>query len=242
MFRFIKNANFINLENIDQFALDEDKFSMFKLCQQIGNVLNLKFNNVWDSEIFKRLRCIISQLVLVKPEDRLKLKDASKKLEELDNFISTNGINDFVLLESFFRKDDPQMQNTQHSSQTLTSSINADEFFTLDEDPGGKLNLNLPDDEKLYYCTTDTGQERITQKNTNLCVPISAMRLLSFAILSFLQNHLNHHTLEDIKKIILNFPKKRKFKNVALIKDAPKESFIQKLVTICCGVISPRWS
>ena len=248
IFRFIKNAN---LENNDQFVFDKDKFSMFKLCQEIGNSLKLNFNNELlqlDFEIFNKLRCIISQLVLVKPEDRLKLKDASKKLEQLDDFISKNQIKDFLLLESFFLKDDPHMQNIQHSSQTLTISIDADEFFTLDENPDGQLsNYNSPDDAKLF--TTDPEQEeRITQKNTKLCVSISAMRLLSFAFITFLQNNLNRRTLEDLRKIIFNFPKNRNFNKKANKQDVsdddlnktPNESFIQKLVTICCGVISPR--
>ena len=76
------------------------------------------------------------------------------------------------------------------------------------------------------------GDEMIrAQQMTNLCVPITVMRLLSYAFVDFLDLHFTGHTtdLEEFKKSILQYPK-----------DQSREVFIQELVGTCCEVISPQ--
>ena len=81
-------------------------------------------------------------------------------------------------------------------------------------------------DTRLFTNSTLGDESKLTQRMTNLCVSFTAMRLLSYALVNFLEFHdsSNSTVLEDLKKSILKLP------NV----------FIQNLIVICCGVISPR--
>ena len=60
----------------------------------------------------------------------------------------------------------------------------------------------------------------LTQAFNNLCVPITAGRLLSYAIVNFFEDHCSPIVLKDLKTSI------SKYQN--------------ELITIFCGVISPR--
>ena len=204
-----------------------------------------------DMELFKMLKEIITQLVLVKPENRMKLQDARNKLEELDRFANAQDFN-FLLLNSFLQnEDDPAFQNTDETTQNslrLMNEIRSTRLFTI---------------------PTTGDEKKLTQRLTNLCVSVSAMRLLSYALVEFLEKHFTGDS-KNLKKLtdkILKYPE-----NPESSKKTPEEReaattpvyeadgssnvpggfkqglnpvkkepyFIHKLITICCGVISPR--
>ena len=206
-----------------------------------------------DMELFKMLKEIITQLVLVKPENRMKLQDARNKLEELDRFANAQDFN-FLLLNSFLQnEDDPAFQNTDETTQNslrLMNEIRSTRLFTI---------------------PTTGDEKKLTQRLTNLCVSVSAMRLLSYALVEFLgdKNHFsgNSEALKKLTDQILKYPENPESskKTAAEREDAKapvfeaggsstapdgfkqgltpakKEPyFIHKLLTICCGVISPR--
>ena len=80
---------------------------------------------------------------------------------------------------------------------------------------------------------------KVTQGRTNLCVSFAAMRLLSYTLMEFLkhifmdhaENFKNDEKLNDLENIILNFGNDT---------DGSNSLFFLQLITICCGVISPR--
>ena len=53
-----------------------------------------------DEELFQKIKTIISKLVVVKPADRMKLKEARDQLMALDNVLKE--FNDFLLLKKRF--------------------------------------------------------------------------------------------------------------------------------------------
>ena len=204
-----------------------------------------------DMELFKMLKEIITQLVLVKPENRMKLQDARIKLEELDRFANAQDFN-FLLLNSFLQnEDDPAFQNTDETTQNslrLMNEIRSTRLFTI---------------------PTTEEDRKISQRLTNLCVSGSAMRLLSYALVEFLRKHFtgDSKSLKELTDKILKYPENPESskKTAAEREDAKapvfeaggsstapdgfkqgltpakKEPyFIHKLLTICCGVISPR--
>ena len=148
----------------------------------------------------------------------MKLQDARAKLEELDQFAKTKDFN-YLLLNSFIQtENDPTMTNTDETTQNslgLMDEIRSTRLFTTGE--------SSEDDKKL------------TQRNTNLCVSVSAMRLLSYALVEFLEKTFtgDRKTLKDLTDKILKYSE-----NPTQVEREPR--FIRKLVTICCGVISPR--
>ena len=83
---------------------------------------------------------------------------------------------------------------------------------------------------KHFTMPTTGNAVKLIQRLTNLCVSMTAMRLLSYALVDFLQPYFtgNETDLEASKKYILKYPKEK------------SNLFIQKLVTSCCGDISPR--
>lgn len=199
--------NIINKDQLD-YLLERKQISIFEIYKHMAAIfeINLVEENL-DFEFYRKLKFMVEELVLVKPESRMKLDDARNKLNELEKF----GINDFLLLESFLQKNDPTMLNIQQSSQTLSTA--ASELFTIE---------------------TDDSEQRITQRISKLCVSISAMRLLSYALVSFLEMHLDKkNKFQNFEEIILKYPK-----SAEIYENNP--SFIQQLITICCGVISPR--
>ena len=204
-----------------------------------------------DLKLFNILKEIITQLVLVNPEKRMKLQDARGKLEELDQFTKIKDYN-FFLLNPFLQSEgDPTLTNTDENTQNslgLMDEIRSSRLFTIP--------------------TTGT-DKKLTQRTTNLCVVFSAMRLLSYALVDFLEKQFtcDRKKLKELTDKILKYPD-----NPESSKKTPKESeaerdpvleagpisnapdglkqgyspvykgpcFIHKLITICCGVISPR--
>ena len=188
----------------------------------------------FDLELFKTLGEIITQLVLVKPEKRMKLQDARKKLNELDKFAETKVIKFFLLSPFFQSQDNPDVRDeTTQNNMGLMNDLTSSRLFT---------SSTIGDEKKL------------TQRDTNLCVSFSAMRLLSYALVEFLEKHFtcDSDVLTNLKDKILKYPA-----NSGSSKTTPdnrdgrdnpdnpdnreKEThFIHKLISICCGVISPR--
>ena len=83
---------------------------------------------------------------------------------------------------------------------------------------------------ELLAISTTGEARKLTQRLTNLCISTTAMRLLSYALVDFLQPHFtgNKTDLEASKKYILEYTKEK------------SNFFIQKLVTSCYEEILPR--
>ena len=195
-----------------------------------------------DLDLFKMLKEIITQLLVVKPEKRMKLQDAREKLEELDQFTKTIDFN-YMLLNSFIpqSEDDPTLSNIDETNQNAMLYINE---------------------------IRSTRLTKLTHRLTYLCVSVTAMRLLSYAFVEFLEKTFtgDKKTLKELTDKILKYPenpesskKTPEEKEVAKMpvldpssSNAPEgfnkglthvkkePSFIIKLLAICCGVISPR--
>ena len=249
---FESNEEAILAEFDDLFLNENPMFDVYQKMASFFNV-DLTFAEL-DLELFKKLKYMITRLVLVKPKDRMKLEEAKEKLKELEDFMKTKKIKNFLLLNHFLQNDgDPTMTNTDETTQNslrLMNEIRSTRLFTIP--------------------TTGT-DKKLTQRLTNLCVAVTAMRLLSYALIDFLEPHCknNPKDWDELKKTILKFPdnpqsskksqEERDNANIPVYvpgtsKDAPdgypqglkpaqKEKsnlFIQQLITICCGVISPR--
>ena len=190
---------------------------MFEVYKRISSIYDDSLSNDnQDLELFTKLKAIITPLLAVKPEERMKLIDARKKLDELDQF------RHFLLLDSFLQQNDSTMTHTDENTQNS--------FSLMDEIRNTRL-----------FTIPVAGEEmELTQRSTNLCVPFTAMRLLSYALVDFLEPYCRSDLTvwEMLKKKILKYP------DVARTSaDAPEGNdnvFIQKLILICCGVISPR--
>ena len=185
-------------------------------------------------ELFKTLEEIITQLVLVKPEERMYLQDARKKLDELDKFAETKAIKFFLLSPFFQSQDNPNERD--ETTQIL-------------------LNMGLINDitsSRLFTSPTIGDEKKLTQRDTNLCVSFSAMRLLSYALVEFLERHFtgDSDVLTNKKDEILKYPENSGSSKTTTdnrdgfhgdLNQVPKKThFIHKLIAICCGVISPR--
>ena len=227
------------IENL--FSMDHPMFEVYKKMASILNVPSSNDNQ--DLELFKRLKAIITKLVVVKPDDRMKLQAARDELEKLEKLTDN-----FILLNPFLQHhDDPTMTHTDETTQNslrLMNEIRSTRLFTI----------------------PTTGEDKkLTQRLTNLCVSVTAMRLVSYALVDFLEPRFKGSSKEweDLKKTILKYPdnpekktkEQREIDNLQeyasadgpdgnkILKEVKKEKshlFIQQLITICCGVISPR--
>ena len=91
----------------------------------------------------------------------MKLQDARKKLNELDKFAETKAINFFLLSPFFQSQDDPDARDeTTQNNMGLMNDITS---------------------SRLWTTSTIGDEKKLTQRDTNLCVSFSAMRLLSYA-------------------------------------------------------------
>ena len=87
----------------------------------------------------------------------------------------------------------------------------------LNTDDTTQASLRLMDqirNSRLFTLPTKTGDMmKLTQRKTNLCVAFAAMRLLCFALISFLGKNIQPNRLQELKAIcekITNFPVKKK--------------------------------
>ena len=148
------------------------------------------------------------------------LKDARNKLEKLEEFSHPFLLLNRALVHSerdlYMASDWMNTETTRNALMNETRSTSQICFPLMD----GITRTNL-------YTTSTTGiGKKLTQRNTNLCVSFTAPRLLSYALVNFLESYCNVNPIafEHLKNSILNIS------NV----------FIEELITICCAVISPR--
>ena len=221
-FRYIESIKNKGLIQINETEIKRWMFNenpMFEVYKTMADIFKVSLKDAQnDLKLFKILKEIITQLMVVKPEKRMKLQDARKKLEELDQLTKTKDFN-YLLLKSFIQTNDSTLDNTDETTQNslgIMDEIRSTRLFTTTEESSG-------DDKKL------------TQRNTNLCVSVSAMRLLSFALVEFLEKTFtgDRKNLKDLTDKILKYSE-----NPTQVEREPR--FICKLITICCGVISPR--
>ena len=192
-----------------------------------------------------KLEKIITNLVEVKPECRMKLEDARIELEDLNNELS-NTNKKFTLLDpslqilnddveptgnetptqiSYGRQDDIRL------SRMLMNSFIHEEDFSLPDASFGSTtqnSLRLMDEMNEMRINNVLN---LTQQNTNLCVAYAAMRLLSYSLIEFLNRSgifdpeypEKERTLTEITNFVLR-----------------DGQFFKQLLQICCFVISPR--
>ena len=246
-----KSNDKANLAEFDDLFSNENP--MFEVYRKMASLFNvdLTFAEL-DLELFKKLKYMITELVLVKPEDRMKLEEAKNKLKELEDFTKTKDIRNFLLLNHFLQiHDDPTMTNTDETTQNslrLMNEIRSTRLFTI---------------------PTTGDEKKLTQRLTNLCVSVSAMRLLSYALVEFLEEHFTGDSkkLKELTDKILKYPEnpesskkteeEREAANMPVLETGGRSTapdgynkgltqakrepyFIHKLLTVCCGVISPR--
>ena len=157
---------------------------MFEVYKKIATFFNVPKNaDNLDLQLFKQLKDIITRLVLVQPKNRMKLEEAKSKLDELKTFTSEEAIQNFLLLDTFLQfHDDPTLTNTDETTQNslrLMNEIRSTRLFTIP---------TTGDDKKL------------TQRLTNLCVAVSAMRLLSYALVEFINDLYDNQKFNGDKK------------------------------------------
>ena len=234
-------TNFIKKLTEDNSPIENPMFEVYKKIATFFNVPKNADN--LDLQLFKMLKDIITRLVLVQPKNRMKLEEAKSKLDELKTFTSEKAIQNFLLLDTFLQfHDDPTLTNIDETTQNslrLMNEIRSTRLFTIS---------TTGDDKKL------------TQRSTNLCVTFSAMRLLSYELVKFINDLYDNQKFNGDKKArdelvnkILKYPdnpetkvaqvaaRERQWGYEKGFKDAKKEPFyIHKFLTICCGVISPR--
>ena len=158
----------------------------------------------------------------------------------------------------------------------------------IDETTQASLRLmDLIRSSRLVNMPTSGDIMKLTQRNTNLCVAIAAMRLLCFTFHAFLgdsnifRQDVDKEKIESIRKEIINLPEvpknkagqneqqspgnfsefnlsqylklwgdlfKKSITDLTSEQDSDRDKqtkkdepmFLQKLLAICCGVISPR--
>ena len=117
----------------DLFSNENPMFEVYRKMASLFNV-DLTFAEL-DLELFKKLKYMITELVPVKPEDRMKLEEAKNKLKELEDFTKTKDIRNFLLLNHFLQiHDDPTMTNTDETTQNslrLMDEIRTTRLFTF---------------------------------------------------------------------------------------------------------------
>lgn len=198
---------------------------MFEIYRALAQEFKMPVRNPeYDLKFYKILKKMITQLIVVKPANRMKLLGAREKLLEMSNVLEiVRNDYDFFLLNPFFQRHD--------------------DFNAIDEN--SQISCGLMNDirsTRLFTLPTTGHEKKLTQRGTNLCVPISAMRLLSFALVEFLEQHITGDVLTKLKDKILKNPQVPESSEQETDADQlQKEShFIHKLIVICCGVISPR--
>ena len=194
-----------------------DDYSMFLL---LNHILKHTGENDDNWTLFCKLKNIITNLVVVKPECRMKLEDAGIELEDLNkNEISNTN---FTLL-------DPSLQTILNDDVTPTS-----------KDTPTQNTYGLQDDISTSRFLTTSSMDyelNLSQRNTNLCVAYSAMRLLSYSLIEFLNRpgifKDKEQTLAEITDKVLKLGNRNNTGNYG-------GQFFKQLLKICCCVISPR--
>ena len=139
-FRYIeskKNKGLIQIDETEIKRWMSNENPMFEVYKTIADIFKVPLKDAqYDLKLFKILKEIITQLLVVKPEKRMKLQDAREKLEELDQFAKTKDFN-YLLLNSFIQtENDPTMTNTDETTQNslgLMDEIRSTRLFTTGE-------------------------------------------------------------------------------------------------------------
>ena len=224
---------------------------MFEVNETMASKLKVYVeNSPFLFKFFNLLNEIITQLVVVKPENRMKLEDARFKLEELHQVTKSTGYN-FLLLNAFLQdENDPVLQNIDENSLNSLMFLN-----------------EIRSTSYFSFLTTEE-DKNLGQRLAYLIDSVTAMRLLSYALVEFLENHFtgDNKALKELTYKILKYPaipespkytpeerealKTPEFErstsnnpdgfNKGLNPVKREPFFIHKLLTICCGVISPR--
>ena len=202
-------------------------------------------------ELFEALKNLTTKLLIVGSKNRMRLKDARTTLKTIKSFIKTREIEDFILLKlCLFDLDDyPFLQNTDETTQNslkLMNEIREKYIPFAGRNEATKLTYGRMDQissSKLFENQIKV-LKKLTQGKTNLCVTFAAMRLLSYTTIEFIRNlfaknaeNFDEKILNDLENNILNFDNNTWFLDQASESSSP---FILQLITICCGVISPR--
>ena len=97
------------------------------------------------------------------------------------------------------------------SLQTFISDENDPIMANTDESTQASLLLmDQIRDSRLFTMPTTGDEMKLTQRNTNLCVAIAAMRLISFAFIIFLEKNIRPEKRSELKSLcesIIRFPK-----------------------------------
>ena len=195
---------------------NEETFSIFEIFSKISYHFNVDVSSE-ERHLFEYLKDIVTKLLMVEPHDRMKLEDVYKRLPYLETLtkimVATNG-NNFCLLN-------PSLNFGDISITTRT------------DDPTQQTHGRM-DEIRTTRLFTEHNKPEFTQRNTYLCVPISAMRLLSYELVEFVKNHGNFGDDEALKEL--------EYTVIAIHEGIPRTShqFLKQLITICCNVISPR--
>ena len=226
--------------------------SAYQIIEQFVQAHGLKKPSKNQFELFEALKNLTTKLLIVGSKNRMRLKDARTTLKTIKSFIKTREIEDFILLKlCLFDLDDyPFLQNTDETTQNslkLMNEIREKYIPFAGRNEATKLTYGRMDQissSKLFENQIKV-LKKLTQGKTNLCVTFAAMRLLSYTTIEFIRNlfaknaeNFDEKILNDLENNILNFD----LNNTWFLDEAPEESslFILQLITICCGVISPR--
>jgi len=162
---------------------------------------------------FLELKKIIVKLLSINPGSRMKLKDASLKLYELKtNFVGLLDLH----MEYAFPLMNANLRVFSHDKITKTRKE------TSTEKTYGRMKGI--DTKRIFQPSEKEDEFNLIQRDTQLCVPISAMKLLIFALVEFLEQNLGG--LTDLGTL-----------TDTILKD---RHFFQQLLTLCCFVVSPR--
>ena len=212
-------------EQFTSVCYNDNEFSMFLLLRHILNYHINDFNNgdfEFDWQLFCQLKDIITDLVIFKPESRMKLEDARQKLqklEELKNSKRFEKINGFTLL-------DPSLQTLLHEDPTMAvESTPTQNTYPL---------ADIIRATRIFTSSSTENELHLTQRNTNLCVSFAAMKLLCFALIEFIERN-NNGDKKSLAELVKFIPEDRSSPKIN-----PEDRFIAELLTICCNVISPR--
>ena len=186
----LNEEKFHKLEKFLDNQFSKEK-SVYGVYQKLATSFDVNINcNESDSQLFKKLKNIIINLVKVKPVERMMLKDVRKELEQLKIWTKNVEMEKSLLLNSFLCLECPanEYEPSQYSfglmSEARTSQI---------------ITATFEDDD--YH---------LTQRDTNLCVSFSAVILLSYALVDFFgESRIFEHEkqLQNLGKRTVENPK-----------------------------------
>ena len=206
-----QNNTMVNVQLNELLKKGFDGKSVYEIYKELSKIFNVRLENEKiDLSFFISLKEIIQKLVLVKPEDRMKLLEAKIALEKLADFAKKKSMKKFLPLNSFLR-------TSGHQGMILKNQPSQNSYGQMSE-----IRLT-----RMFTNASVKEIELLTQRDTELCASFSAMRLLSHSLLDFLLKNQNLKRDGQIAKELSE-------------KILERFHFTKQLLDICCGVISPR--